>query len=417
MSAVQRSRSAEPPETAVVAGMVRLLCDVRLTALALATISLVAASRPSAGTLGIVLLALPFSYVPLRSWDRQGDALARSRILLWCDTIMAVVVVFVIGGPARLGEFGAVYASATAALFGVVLGMRSAIAVAIVLALVQALAVVLAGRASVVQLVCVAVAIVGSAWAGDRLAALLRSQSATAEELARARVLEAASHERANLAREMHDSLAKTVHGIGLLSTALAEQLGAEGSRHERTARLIEMACRDANRDTRALIGGLRALTAGSLGDAIETSVRRWTVTSGVPVDLHVDAPTEREVGPDVAWAVVRVLDEALENVRRHAQASAVRVSLGVGREVRLTVSDDGCGLREPLGGTVDVRALQSGGHYGIAGIHERVAALGGTVRLSSAPRVGTCLTIVLPGAHPGEADLPPSADRQEVTA
>jgi len=412
-----RSRSATQPETVVVAGVVRLLCDVRLTALALATISLVAWSRPSAGVLGLVLLALPFSYVPLRSWDRQGDALARSRILLWCDTIMTVVVVAVIGGPAGLGEFGAAYASATAALFGVLLGARSAAGVGIALALVQALAVVLTGRASVIQLVCVAVAIVGSAWAGDRLAALLRSQAATAEELARARVLEAASHERAHLAREMHDSLAKTVHGIGLLGTALAEQLGAEGSRHERTARLIELACRDANRDTRALIGGLRALTAGSLGDAVETSVHRWTVTSGVPVDLHVDAPPERDVGPDVAWAVVRVLDEALENVRKHAQASAVRVSLVVGREIRLTVSDDGCGLPEPLDGAIDVRVLESGGHYGIAGIHERVAALGGTAGVSSAPRAGTCLAVVLPGVHPSEADASQSADRQEVTA
>lgn len=384
-------------ESAAIAGVVRLLCDVRLAALAVAA-GLVAFGQGRGGPVMtlLILLALPFSFVPLRSWDRNGEALGRSTILLVCDTVMSVFVVGGLVGVVGQPEIGAVYAGATSALLGVVVGVRWAVPVGALLTVVHGSAAALAGL-DLWSLVTASCAALGLAWAGGALGRLLRDQVASAAELTRLLTAEAATQERARLAREMHDSLAKTVHGVGLLATALAAQLGREGSRHEDAARLIEHACREANRDARNLLGGLRCLTTGSLGDAVGQAVERWSARTGVEVDVSV-ADGGRSVTAEVGWAVVRVLDELLDNADRHADAATVQVRLTIGEDqLVLVVTDDGSGLPEACDGTLRTRSLERDGHYGLAGVHERVRVLGGDVRVHSTPGRGVRVAVEIP--------------------
>ena len=397
------SSASESMHTDAVAGVVRLLCDARLATLAVA--ALTASVDAAGGAVVFILLALPFSFVPLRSWDRKGSMYSRSRILLGCDIVMTVVVMALLVVIFHVPEIGAVYACATTALFGVVLGRRWALPVSALLAAWHVLLLMVGdqplGWKSITAGATGGAAVLGLGWGGDRLGRILVDQAATADELARTRSLEAATQERAHLAREMHDSLAKTVHGIGLLGAALAEQLRRDASPYESTARLIEVACRDANRDTRSLISGLRALTQGSLRDAVEASTRRWADATGTPVSLEVPvdaAPTGVDaVDAEVAWAVIRLLDASLDNVRRHARASTVQVGLVLSDGIRLRVTDDGCGFDLPADGLVDAPGLQAAGHFGLVGMVERVESLGGRIRFVSTPGVGTQVLVDLP--------------------
>ncbi|RYV52224.1 sensor histidine kinase [Pengzhenrongella frigida] len=420
------SAEGEDAETGAVAGVVRLLCDARLATLCVA--ALTAAMDDAGGAVLFIVLALPFSFVPLRSWDRRGAMFARSRILLWCDVLMTLVVMGFLVVTFGIPEIGAIYACATAALFGVVRGRRWAAPVSAALATWQVLLLVLGGEPIAWQSATAtftgAAAILGLGWGGERLGEILRHQVAISRELTRTRSFEAATQERAHLAREMHDSLAKTVHGIGLLTTALAEQLRQDGSPREPTARFIEVACREANRDTRSLLKGLRVLTHGSLTDAVRASIQRWSDATGIGASLEVVdgavgsdgavvpdgvVGSDGAVGSDgvvtpggavdaeVSWAVVRLLDEALDNVQQHAKATTVRVELHLGDDVQLSVVDDGRGMELAADGGIDVDALHTGGHFGLVGMTERVGDLGGRVRFASGPGAGTSVLVELP--------------------
>lgn len=115
-------------ETGAVAGVVRLLSDARLATLASAAVTAVVRGL-GVGVVVLIMLALPFSFVPLRSWDRRGSMFSRSRILLLCDVIMTLVVMGLLVAVVGIPEFAVGYAGASTALFGVILGRRWALPV------------------------------------------------------------------------------------------------------------------------------------------------------------------------------------------------------------------------------------------------------------------------------------------------
>ena len=90
-------------------------------------------------------------------------------------------------------------------------------------------------------------------------------------------------------------------------------------------------------------------------------------------------------IGPEAELALFRAAQEALANVVRHAEATHVTLTLtGIGRNLRLTVADDGRGFA--VGS--DIAAFERDGHLGLAGMRERITALGGTVQVSGASGV-----------------------------
>jgi signal transduction histidine kinase len=98
-------------------------------------------------------------------------------------------------------------------------------------------------------------------------------------------------------------------------------------------------------------------------------------------------------LAPDAETALYRVVQEALSNVGKHAEATAVDVELhDLGDSVELTVADDGRGFRQ-----TPANALLQDGHFGLVGMRERLEAAGGLLTIDSEPGTGTRLTAHVP--------------------
>ncbi|MFC5183946.1 sensor histidine kinase [Actinomadura harenae] len=206
----------------------------------------------------------------------------------------------------------------------------------------------------------------------------LRRTRADLAEISRER---GALNERERLAREIHDTLTQGLTSIGMLVQAAMADLGPD-PRLELAARTA----RDHLAETRAVVAALAppSLTTGSLVEAL----RRLVDDSALPARLATDGPP-RSLGTNVETVLLRVAQEALANVRRHAScAREVAVSVEfTPDDARLTVTDDGPGF--------DL-ARTSGG-YGLGGMRTRVEQAGGELVLTSAPGEGTTVEAVIP--------------------
>ena len=202
----------------------------------------------------------------------------------------------------------------------------------------------------------------------------------------------AVTQERNRLAREIHDSLAHYLTVIAVQLEA-AEKLGPEqpeeGLLRVRRARRLAVACLQ---EVRHSVAALRAATTEelSLHRALQTLAREFTENTGINVVLDVRLPEERYLPPETALAFYRTAQEGLTNVQRHAQASAATLSLRASNgSIELTVQDNGVGPKEA--GT----AGQGG--FGLLGLRERVALLGGSLTFGRAEAGGSLLAVTLP--------------------
>jgi signal transduction histidine kinase len=238
---------------------------------------------------------------------------------------------------------------------------------------------------------------------------ILFDQYAEAEEARRrGEAALAAAEERTRLAREMHDSLAKTLQGITLSAAALPAWIRTSPDRAERDARALLSALHVAAREARGLIADLREEAYGlPLPAAVAQVAEEWSETAGVPVEVCEASPAgspDDEIPVTVRYEIVSVLKEALTNVERHARAGRVEVRLTRSADgLELRVRDDGAGFAPPDGGRYDLLARD--GHYGVVGMAERARRAGGHLCLRSAPGRGTTVTVTVPYAPRPETD------------
>ncbi len=207
----------------------------------------------------------------------------------------------------------------------------------------------------------------------------LRGYAATAEHLA-------TSRERVRLARAMHDTLA---HSLAALTVQL-EALDTLQETRPQDARLqlakIREHARLGLREAREAIFDLRSSPVEDFGlpGAVEELVGRFREQSGIGAALELHGEPFPLL-PVQANALHRILEEALDNVERHAEASEVTVSLRYDSGVTLRVEDNGLGFAP---GAIDE------GRYGLVGVRERAALVEGAVAVESAPGQGTVLTV-----------------------
>jgi PAS domain S-box-containing protein len=198
--------------------------------------------------------------------------------------------------------------------------------------------------------------------------------------------------ERTAIARELHDALGQKLTAIRMDLGLLQEETPAGG----RIGSLIEDMVDQVEgslRRVRAVAKQLRPpeLDALGLADAVETHVHEFRERSGLEVELELDASLPRHA--EASIVMFRILQEALTNVARHAQAERVAVSLTAHDSgVILAVEDDGVGI------TTD--QLESADSIGLIGVRERVGALGGSVEITALPGKGTRLQARLPLRH-----------------
>jgi signal transduction histidine kinase len=237
--------------------------------------------------------------------------------------------------------------------------------------------------------------------------ASLANQATIALEHARleARLRElAVVEERERIARELHDGIAQVLGYVNTKSQAVDEYLAA-GRVPEARAQVADLgaAARAVYVDVRESILGLRGpIQPGQgLGAAVLAYASRAADASTFALEASVD-PVARDLrlDPDAEVHVYRVVQEALTNVRKHAAASRVRVSMTVRDGVlSLRVEDDGRGLASTAGtGSVP--------HYGLRAMRERAAAIGAQLEVGEGPgRRGTAVSLRLSLAgHRAEA-------------
>ncbi len=221
----------------------------------------------------------------------------------------------------------------------------------------------------------------------------LRQANTRLRLLAAAEADRTAIAERARIARELHDGLAQDLWTASLEFDRLAGDLG--GQTPATTAQLtrVRHALDSAGDEARDAVATLRAgFDAGlSFADELPRRIRAFADRTGYPVDLHVD-PNATLLPGVVANEVLRVVDEALHNVAKHADATRIRVQM-IQVDDRLTVSieDNGQGFDGPPPAT---------GH-GIAGMSERAALLGGDLEIRSSAGGGTAVWFSLPTGGP----------------
>lgn len=224
----------------------------------------------------------------------------------------------------------------------------------------------------------------------DRAALLVELQSARAE-LAAAERSAGASVERERMAREIHDTLAQGFTSVVMLAQVARRELGSGGGTSAARSRLdaIEDVARTNLAEARALVAATSPVDVhgGDLSAALQRLAQRFTTETGVRVDVRLADGAADGLGPERAVVLLRSAQEALSNVRRHAAAGHVVLTLDRddGR-VRLTVGDDGVGVPDT-----------PGTGFGLDGVRRRALDVGGDAGVESGSERGTRLTVRVP--------------------
>ncbi len=242
--------------------------------------------------------------------------------------------------------------------------------------------------------------------ADERLLATFAGQVAAALEglsTVRQRERLAVLEERDRMARALHDGLAQRFSYLGLAVDGLAALVDA-GRLDEARDDLLRLrrAVDEGQQEIRQAIAGLRHALhadAGSLGAELAALVRRWGHEHQIAARFRCATPSSLQLSPAQAEHLRGIVQEALNNVARHAQAQHVEVMVTTrGAENVLTIRDDGVGF-DPA------RVPANDTHFGLIILEERAALMGSRLTVDSAPGRGTRVVVTWPARadRPGE--------------
>jgi signal transduction histidine kinase len=205
-----------------------------------------------------------------------------------------------------------------------------------------------------------------------------------------AQVTAAQEEERQRIARELHDGLVPVLASLNIRLHTVGKRLDRE--EHPLAGEIRELAeqVQASSRDARRLIHDLRPVALDELGlvPALRQHLARCEREHGLVVEFVADEG--QRLPASMETALFRIVQEAVNNVLRHAQAQHVAVTLARQADhVELCVTDDGQGF--------DIQLPRSGRHVGLWSMRERVEQLGGRFEVRSAPGQGTALSALVP--------------------
>ncbi|MBV9670902.1 MAG: sensor histidine kinase, partial [Acidobacteriales bacterium] len=221
-----------------------------------------------------------------------------------------------------------------------------------------------------------------------QMVAALRDREQRIVELS-AHLLKAQEEERKRISRELHDETGQALMVIRLYLGMLENTLTARTAKNK-VRETVEVVDRTIE-GIRRIISKLSPLVLQELGltAAIRKEAKDLAKTTGIRVKVLVPNEYDR-FAPEAETAIYRVVQEALHNIAKHAQAKSVTIKLTRENDlVKLWVQDDGVGMTE--------KPDRRGHSFGLAGIKERVASLGGNVLITSERGSGTRLEISVP--------------------
>jgi PAS domain S-box-containing protein len=203
------------------------------------------------------------------------------------------------------------------------------------------------------------------------------------------RLIDAQEVERRRIALDIHDQFGQQLSVLRLKLSALRRPRGRRTNLTEQVARL-EAIVRRLDADLDVLISRLHPpwIDDQGLVAALENYVARWAEQFGIEAGLHANVVDEARLQPEIETGLYRIVQEALNNIAKHARARSAVVLLDRGLDqLSLIVEDDGVGFNVEL----LPHAVQS---FGITGMRERAMLLGGSLEVESAPGSGTTVAV-----------------------
>jgi len=203
----------------------------------------------------------------------------------------------------------------------------------------------------------------------------------------------AIAQERLRIAHEVHDGIAQV---LGYVNTKVqaANAYLSQDKPEEAGAQLHELAnaARDAYADLRESLVNLRTLPSAerTVSSVLEEYLDRWKAASGISTQLTIDP--ELRVPPSIELQLIRIVQEALTNVRKHARATAAKVDIRRrDGQIIASITDDGVGFN------TEVRPRSDFPRFGLSTMRERAESVGGRLRVLSMPGKGTTIAFELP--------------------
>ncbi len=219
---------------------------------------------------------------------------------------------------------------------------------------------------------------------------IVKMQEGMSQEVLDHLAYTAVIEERTRLAREIHDGLAQTLAFLkieaGLLQTSLDKgELEAVRTKLEACYQTLSTAYLD----SREAIDNLRQIPAGAMAEWLSMTASEFKSVTGVPVDVS-NVRLCHDLPPVVKMQLVRIIQEALTNIRKHAQACSVTISaFEDDREAVFEITDNGLGF-DPAG-------AEHVSQYGLRSMRERADSIGASLQIDSALKSGTTVRLCIP--------------------
>jgi signal transduction histidine kinase len=230
----------------------------------------------------------------------------------------------------------------------------------------------------------------------DHLETLVAARTEQMSVLSR-HLISVSEEEKARLARELHDEMGANLTAVGMILSAVGEQLKDAHPEQAATLAHARATLVETVQLKRRIVEGLRPSLLDNLGlaAALHSYCEDYGRATGLDCEVLVDGEVD-SAGPMHAIALFRIAQESLNNVAKYAQARHVVVHLArEGEGLALEVSDDGIGIPPD--------AMRRPKSHGLLGMRERALLLGGTLRVERGVNgVGTCVQAWVPLEAPG---------------
>ena len=371
-------------------GAVGLICDVRLGILLTCEFALMTTGTSALSIISL-FVAMGMSWIPLRVIRRAPTLINQGWLFPCTDLVVTSTLVFALSNAFNGAEdLVLAYVLTSALLVGTVTNAAWAAiwttGVLTVLVTTRLSHMPLSPAVSLISTLGIGAGVL----LGNRLFTQLQEVGRLTAEAAAARAEERALTERLAIARDLHDSLAKSVHGIRMLAETLDDSLRSERHKDAALSRTLFESADEASREARLVLDGLRISGEDDVAGALCEEVARWSARTGIAAACLESEPSQSlPCSPETMWQLQRVLGEALTNIEKHARASAVSLSVGVEEHrLRIEISDDGVGLMD----AESTETISPEGHYGLIGMRERAEALGAELSIESQPEPGVGL-------------------------
>jgi signal transduction histidine kinase len=370
---------------------VRLAMLVRLASLVFGVGGLVGRQLTAQMFIAILLLGATSAAGLLQPSFLQ--MLTRHPLLATADVVIVVAVFAVLGVDSPLS----LAALSTAFLIGLIYPVQLALVLGPLLALTYAGTAINQHRAEVASTPFLLtyglpVTFLCLVWIGQSVARIYQAQQAAEHELASFVQACAAQDERSRLAREMHDSLAKSLQGIAFGAAALPTWVERDGPRAQREATELASSANQAVQEARTILTRMRSdEPLRPFHEVLDGVLSAWASQHGNP--LRLDLRPVPGLSSDARYELLAAMREALENVRRHAPGAEVSVKLWADDDTgMLVIRDCGPGF-DPSG----LARREAEGHFGVRGMHERLQVIDGHARVESSPGAGTAVILQVP--------------------